>query len=76
METTMTNEEIRQQVLLHQLEIQKCLEECAGKFELNPKITEHKKSIDKLRRECTHLDTNHEEKVRNGFCYYCGKRMR
>lgn len=76
MEITMTNEEIRQQVLTHQAAIQVCLEECCGKFELNPKIAEHKRGIDELRKQCTHLNSNNETYTFNGYCYYCGKRMR
>lgn len=69
----MNNEEIRQEILNHQAEIQKCLTDCCGKFELNPSIAFHKKSIDELRAQCTHLNTDHELKTFNGRCIYCGK---
>ena len=71
----MSNEEIRQEILNQQAEIQKLLTENSTTFELNPKIAEHKKNIDKLRAKCTHLDTNHEVRVFNGRCLYCGKKM-
>ena len=71
----MSNEEIRQVILNHQLEIQKCLESCCGTFELNPTIAHHKKCIDELRNECTHLNTNHEIQTFKGHCIYCGKVM-
>lgn len=71
----MSNEEIRQVIMNHQLEIQKCLESCCNTFELNPEILAHKKAIDALREECTHLNTNHEIQTFNGRCIYCGKAM-
>lgn len=73
MAITMSNEEIRQTIMEHQLEIQKCLEMTCGKFELNPDIAKHKKCIDDLRSKCTHLNTNHEAQTFNGRCVYCGK---
>jgi len=71
----MSNEEIREAILKHQFEIQKCLEGCCNTFELNPEIVRHKKSIDALRNECTHLNTNHEIQTFNSRCVYCGKHL-
>lgn len=71
----MSNEEIRQAILGHQEEIQKCLVDSHNTFELNPEILKHKKCIDALRAECTHLNPNHEVQTFNGRCIYCGKAM-
>ena len=71
----MSNEEIRQVVMEHQIEIQKILESCCNTFELNSDIMAHKNAINALREQCTHLNSNHEIQAFNGYCIYCGKLM-
>lgn len=71
----MTNEEIREAIHARQMKIQEILATSNNTFELNPDILKHKKSIDALRAECTHLNTNHEMQTFNGRCVYCGKHM-
>lgn len=77
MEITMSGEEIREEILKHQVEIQKCLAKCCGKFELNDEIVQHKKSIDKLRNECPHVQKNGASLfTANGKCAFCGKQVK
>lgn len=71
----MTNEEIREAIQAQQRKIQEILATSNNTFELNPEILKHKKSIDALRAECTHLNVNHEMQTFNGRCIYCGKHM-
>ena len=71
----MSNEEIRIEILGHQKAIQSCLASCCSTFELSTEITEHKKAIDKLRQQCTHVNTNHEVQKVGKYCAYCGKTM-
>lgn len=73
MEITMNNEEIKLAIMEHQKEIKKCLEECSCSFELNPGVVYHRKCIDDLREECTHLNNNHELQIVEYRCAYCGK---
>ena len=72
----MTNEDIRKEVLTHQAEIQKILAENTNTFVLNEGILKHKKAIDELRKQCSHVNANHEVETFNNHCVYCGKKMR
>ena len=70
----MSNEEIREKIHEFQLKIQESLTK-SHSFELNPEIIKYKEAIDNLRKECTHLNPNHEVQTFNGRCIYCGTKM-
>lgn len=71
----MNNEEIRQAISDHQAAIQESIEQSSGIFEFNESIAKHKKCIDELRKQCSHLNLNHEVQLFNGRCIYCGTRV-
>ena len=75
MENMRQNEDIRAEMQEIQLKLQKKLAECCATFELHPEINTLRQQIDALRKECTHLNTNHEIELYNGRCIYCGKKM-
>lgn len=70
----MTNEEIRATIQQYQRELRGLIENQSS-FELNTEISTYQNKIKKLRKQCTHLDTNHEKQVFNGRCMFCGEKL-
>lgn len=71
----MNNEEIHEAILQHQAAIQESISKSNSTFEFNEEVAQHKKSIDELRKQCSHLNPNHEVQLFNGRCIYCGARL-
>ena len=71
----MTNEEIKKAIEEQYAIIGEEAENNCSKFELNAVITECRKKIVELQKQCTHLNHSHEVQTFNDHCIYCGKYM-
>lgn len=67
----MTNEEIFEEIESRKQKIRNILSDNPN-FELNTDIVRYRKEINELRKQCSHVNTNHERMVRGGRCIYCG----
>ena len=70
----MTNKEIHEKILYYQTEMLKAISG-SGTFELKPEILEYKKAIDKLRKQCSHVNEEGKFEFTNGTCIYCGAKQ-
>lgn len=71
----MTNEEIFEAIESRKQKIRNILSD-PHIFELNTDVVRYRKEINELRKECTHVNPNHERMIRGGKCVYCGTEVR
>lgn len=70
----MTNEEIKKRVEELQGFI-KASYILGTNFELNSDLYNYKQEICRLQKECTHVNSNFEKAVEDGYCSYCHRKM-